>query len=103
MEKYGTAKQAINDHITGLMRFACLMSKTRIQIQTQNVEYLLLFYDNSSYAKAPHLYVIGALPLLQNFRGPSGKISKCYFKLGLVCFLYVISNSLSLNFIEPSH
>jgi len=37
VEKYGTAKQAIDNNMTGLTRYACRMSKARIQIHTRNV------------------------------------------------------------------
>jgi len=37
VEKYGTAKQAIDDNMIELMFFACRVYKARIQIHTHNV------------------------------------------------------------------
>jgi hypothetical protein len=56
VEKYGTARQATDDNIIRRMRFACLITKARIQ--TQNMWYLFLFHGNNGYANVPQCYVI---------------------------------------------
>jgi hypothetical protein len=46
------------------------MTVARIQTHTQNIEYLLLFYDNNGYANAPQCYFIRILSDLFRPGGP---------------------------------
>jgi len=48
VEKSGTARQATDDNITRLMRFACRMIKEMIQTHMYNVKQVLFFHDNNS-------------------------------------------------------
>ena len=63
-QKYGRARQATMT--IRRMRFACRITKARLQMHTHSIEYLLLFHGNSCYANAPQCYVIHSFPLLLN-------------------------------------
>jgi hypothetical protein len=47
VEKYGGARQAIDDDIMAFMRFACWITKTHTHSRTHNMSYLLLSRDKS--------------------------------------------------------
>jgi hypothetical protein len=63
-----------------LKRSACRIAKARIQAHTHNNDYLLVFYGNDSYAKAPMPYA--CIPCLVNsYELFSGKILRMYLLL----------------------
>jgi hypothetical protein len=45
------------------MKFACRITKARIQKRTHKVEYSLLFKCNNGYKKAPQYYFTRTLPV----------------------------------------
>jgi hypothetical protein len=61
VEKYGTVGQATDDNVIRRMRFACWITKLA---NTQNMQYLQLFYGYNGYANDHQCYVLHALPVL---------------------------------------
>ena len=55
VEKYGRVEQSADNNIIRRMRFACRITKARIQTHTQNMQYLLIFDCNIGYAKGPEI------------------------------------------------
>jgi hypothetical protein len=61
MENYGTAGQATDENLIGLMGFACWISNA---INTHSeYEYLLLFHGKSGYTYTSQCFVIHTLPV----------------------------------------
>ena len=54
------------------MRFACRITKARIQTYTQNMQYLSFLCCNNGYANVPQCYVLRTLPVVfLNYEGKS--------------------------------
>ena len=60
VENYGRVGRATRHYNTAPA--LCVLDS--LQTNTQNMQYLLLFHGNHSYANAPHCYVICILPVL---------------------------------------
>ena len=63
MEKYGTARQAIDGNIILRMRFACWITKATYTHLEYIIGYLLLFHGKNGYANVPQYYVIRRVPV----------------------------------------
>jgi hypothetical protein len=63
MKKYGTARQATDDNIIRCICIACWITE-RLQTQTQNMEFSMLFHGKNGYTNVPHCYVIHTVPVL---------------------------------------
>jgi hypothetical protein len=66
VEKYRTDSQVVDENIIRLVRFICRITMARIQTQSQNIYYVLLFQGKNGKANAPQCYVIRKLPVLYN-------------------------------------
>jgi hypothetical protein len=64
--KFGTAAEDTDDNIIQRMRFACRITKARVQTHTQNMYYLWLFHCKNGYANAPQCSIICTLPIFLN-------------------------------------
>jgi hypothetical protein len=65
-EIYGRPRQVADDSATlrRKMRFACWVTKARIQKCTQNMWYLLLFHGKNIYMNAPQCFLIRTLNIM---------------------------------------
>jgi len=55
VEKYCINRQAIHDNTIRPMRYACRITRARIQIHIQNMQHLLLFHCNNGLSNPPPL------------------------------------------------
>ena len=74
-EKYGTAGQATDDNIIRCMRFACWITKARIERHKHIIVYVLLFHGNSCCANAPQWFVVTTSQETPRFFLHNGDIS----------------------------
>ena len=75
MEKHCTARQTSDDNVIRRTRLACWVSKATYT-HTQNMQNLMPFHDNDTYANTHQCYV-------------------CKYNACLLCWLYVLCRSLS--------
>jgi hypothetical protein len=62
VKKYGRGRQATHDNIIQSMRFACRITKARIQTHIRNI-----LHANNVYANAPQCSIMRTLPVLLNW------------------------------------
>jgi hypothetical protein len=75
------AEQTTHDNKIWRLRFACWITKARLQTHTENILYLMLLHGNYGYVNAPQCYVIRTSPPLFYYPVFVFQISKYEIKI----------------------